>query len=131
MHERWMSLLAEYGLKPELRKSENTITVSGVGNGTNSTDVVATYPGAVQDSQGVIRKITFDAPVIPNNDVPAFWGNASLNRNRAVIDTVNRELVLCGMGKVIVSATTDSWRFPMTLSPSGHWIVPVTCLRGF
>ena len=95
---------------------------------------LARFPGAVKDADGTIREFTFDTPVIPSAngvpcDIPAVWGNASLNRHRAVIDTVNRELVLCGKGKVRLEAPPGSWRLPMTLSQSGHWLVPMTCFE--
>ena len=54
------------------------ITVSGVGNGINSANVIVKFPGAIIDSDSNAHEITFEAPVIPGADIPALWGNASL-----------------------------------------------------
>ena len=129
MHDRLVDIINRHGGKVEYATTERTVTVSGVGNGTNSTDLMATFPGAVRDASGVIREISFTSPIIPNSEIPALWGNDSLNRNRAIVDTVNRELVLCSPGSVRIVAPAGTWRLPMTLTPSGHWLVPMTCFE--
>ena len=71
MATRLLKLLGEKGKSAEARQATTPITVSGVGNGTNSANVIMKFPGAIVDSDSNAREITFEAPVIPGADMPA------------------------------------------------------------
>ena len=71
MHDRLVKLLSRQGRTVEFRKAERTVSVTGVGNGSNETDLIAKYPGAVKDAEGTVREVSFEAPVIPETDIPA------------------------------------------------------------
>ena len=124
--ERMRAILLNYGLDVSLQPMGKPLQVAGVGSGASRTDVFARIPGAVTDSSGVTRRIIFEAPIIPNSDLPALWGRESLTQHRAVIDMVGQNLVLCGPGDWRGGPPPASWILPMYLSPSGHLLVPIT-----
>ena len=124
--DRMVKLLSQHGRKPIERKSGQTITVTGVGNGANSTQRIVKYPGMVVDRDGRAHNMTFETPILPDSNVAALWGHRSLRQHRAVLDMVNQELIICGPGDVRLTPPPGSLTLPLTLSPSGHLILPIT-----
>ena len=65
---------------------------------------------------------------MPDSDVPALWGRRS--RNRAVLDMVNNKIYLCGEGRTQLKPPPGTLELDLTLSPSGHVMLPITPLLG-
>jgi hypothetical protein len=49
-----------------------------------------------------------------------------LTAKRAIIDTVNSELILCGPGGCQLIPSPGSERFKLKRAPSGHLLLPVS-----
>ena len=105
---------------------DRAVEVEGVGNGMNGTQTKATVPGVAVDVAGKAHSIHFEAPVLPDSNVPALWGHMSLRRHRAILDMVNQKLYLCGPGAVRFTPPPGSHEFPLIHSASGHLLLPIT-----
>jgi len=103
-----------------------SIGVEGVGSGAQRATELLKLPGAFKTSDGRRHRVIFEAPIIPNSDVPALWGHKSLARNRAVIDTVNRKIYLCGEGNIKFTPPPGTLTCDMILSTSGHLLLPIS-----
>ena len=94
------TILQVVGLSCAARLLSLPISVRGVGTGESSAQTAVRYPGALEDADGRIHAVTFEAPVVPLSDVPSILGRRSLAEHRAVLDMINMCLVLCGPGDV-------------------------------
>jgi len=114
------------GEKSEMAAMDRSIGVEGVGAGSQKATELVKMPGMFKTTDGRHHKLTYEAPVIPNSDVPALWGHKSLARNRAVIDTVNRKIHLCGNGDIRFTPPPGTLTCDMVLSSSGHLLLPIS-----
>ena len=74
------------------------MTVTGVGNGADSTRRIAKYPVTVIDREGRSHNMTFETPILSESGVACFMGHRSLRQHRAVPDMVNQELMILWSG---------------------------------
>ena len=82
---------------------------------------------AVPDADGQASRAKFTAPIVsgPGKDLPGLLGLRSLEGQRAIIDTGNRELIPPGNGKVTIDAPPGSIRIPLVKAPSGQLVMVV------
>ena len=125
--ERWVrriiALRAARGLfDVRFEKMDVPLKVEGVGKEAQTCLERAIVPVALADGQ----QGTFTAPVVPDSDIPALYGQRSLRANRAVIDTINSRLYQLGPGEFKIIYPRGTRIFDLVDSPSGHMLLPVT-----
>ena len=98
------------------------LKVEGVGKTAQTCLERAIVPVALADGQ----QGTFTAPVVPDSDIPALYGQRSLRANRSIIDTINSRLYQLGPGEFKIICPRGTRIFDLTDSPSGHMLLPVT-----
>ena len=112
--------------KPEQYKRERPLSVSGVGNGSQSCEFNCRLPIAIPNQSGKFTKGTFDTPTVPKSMLPALLGLDSTRRCRGIIDTNTLVLHLCGPGDydlmAALPAGTES--IQCKIAPSGHMVIP-------
>ena len=115
----------KYGLVCTERPLQRAAMVGGVGHGVQTCRVEATVPIAMQGG----HRAFYRAPVVPESDLPALFGNKSLMRNRALIDTFSGRMWFIGPGDLQIKLPPGSLDFKLNLSKGGHWMLPVTYFR--
>jgi hypothetical protein len=110
------------GRQAETWTLTSPISVEGVGNGAMECRTARRIPLSLPGGSSA----TFDAPVIPDSDVPALLGLKSLRRHRALIDVAGAVMHSMGPGDYQVIAPPGSQPFALETSPSGHLMLPVT-----
>ena len=103
---------------------DRPLGVEGVGAGAQEAQKAVIMTGAIKAEGMPVRIAQFEAPVLPNSEVPALWGNRSLRRNRAVLDMVNNRLYLCGPGEIQFTPPPGTQVLALETSPSGHLLLP-------
>ena len=98
------------------------LSINGVGQGGSACNKTITAPLALADGS----RAQFTAPVIPNSDVPALLGNASMSQHRVLIDVMNKKLFMVGHGGYSLQLSPGSRSLDLETSPSGHLLLPVT-----
>ncbi|CAK0892089.1 unnamed protein product, partial [Prorocentrum cordatum] len=132
--DRWvmrMGALAKRAcLEPTQRLMDQSIGVEGVGTNAQIAKEEATRPGAANDERGKVHQISYNAPVVPDSDIPALWGKRSLKHNRAVVDMINNKLYLCGPGRAQFTPPPGTPTFNLEDSRSGHLLLPISHFFG-
>ena len=127
----WMSKLVEQSTKAGFRaKKEHMrkkLDIQGVGHGTQTCEQIHRVPIAVTNqTTGQTGIAEFQAPVIPNSEVPGLLGLESLKSKKAVVD-VDRKLLICpGPGGVEMQYSPGTRVYQLEEAPSGHLLLPVT-----
>ena len=127
--DRVAVILNQYNLKVLTSPLERAVTVEGVGKVASVARTLGKFPGALKDKDGVVRRVLFESPIVPQSGIPALWGRRSLAAHRAVIDIISNTIVLCGPGDWQGGPPPGSWVLPLKLSMSGHLFVPCTCFE--
>jgi hypothetical protein len=117
------------GLQPfETRRAE-PLNVSGVGKGSQSCKWDMTCPIALTDIEGETSIHRVTTPVVEGDGahLPGLLGLASLERQRAILDTGNRLLILPGSGEfdILSHLPSGATVLPLEKAPSGHLVLPV------
>ena len=102
------------------------IGVEGVGETGQRATRAIVMDGHIRAIDGTVHSAQYEAPIINGSDIPALWGPRSLSRNRAVLDTVNRTLYLCGAGDIRFLPPPGTVTLKLELSSSGHLLLPFT-----
>jgi len=125
--DRLTRLAMNAGLGNLIREARLTqpIGVEGVGEGPQKAEVVAKLPIAVT-TEGKTVLQEYEAPVVPNSDIPGLLGRRSLTEKRAILDMVTNKLHLCGPGPVRIVLPPNSASLDLQVSKSGHLMLPVT-----
>ena len=129
---RWAEKVAltakRAGLKPKFQRRETPLTVSGVGNGSQSCRYDCALPVSLRlaDQPDKASTGTLTIPSISNSDLPGLLGLQSLRKNRAVLDFNTLCLYFCGPGdsEMEKSLPPGTDKFQLELAPSGHLVLP-------
>ena len=115
------------GLHPKQNKMAQPLRIQGVGNGSQQCEWEMHCPIAVDQTGDGAKKHTFTAPVVQGTgkDLPGLLGLRSLEQQRAILDTGNKELILPGPGDVEITLPPGSVRVPLEKAPSGHLVMVV------
>ena len=122
---RWVERMRELGHVGTTR-TIRPIGVEGVGASAQQARESINIEGHVRAVDGSTHSASYEAPVIEGSEIPALWGHRSLARNRAVLDTVNRRLHLCGEGEIRFVPPPGTLSVNLELSSSGHLLLPFT-----
>ena len=125
---RWVDRMRQLGYEGTYQEIR-PIGVEGVGaQGQQATQSIQVR-GHVRSLDGQTHSARYQAPVIQGSDIPALWGQKSLARNRAVLNTVDRTLHLCGAGEIQFTPPPGTLSLQLELSSSGHLLLPFTELQ--
>ena len=103
------------------------LRIQGVGNGSQQCEWEIHCPIAVDQTDDGTKKHTFTAPVVQGTgkDLPGLLGLRSLEQQRAILDTGNKQLIFPGPGDVEITLPPGSVRVPLEKAPSGHLVMVV------
>lgn len=68
------TILAFHGMKTKILQMTRPIGIEGGSSQSQQAAEAFEVPGTVADASGFRRAINYQAPVIPNSDLPALWG---------------------------------------------------------
>jgi hypothetical protein len=126
----WVRSLAscavEAGFRPQEQRMPKPLVVSGVGKHSQECHWETVLPIALPRADGQHSVNTYTSPVVPNSQVPGLLGLRTMINKRAIVDTVNRQLHLCGPGPVELTLPPGTESFKLEQSPSGHFLLPVS-----
>ena len=111
------------GLETTYTPMPNPLTVEGVGQGSQSCAQMASVPMALSSGE----QARYQAPIIPNSNVPALLGLATMERQHAIIDTHGQAYIVPGKGRIKIQLPPDSKVFPLEKAESGHLLLPMDC----
>ena len=97
------------------------MSVGGVGKGRQEAQHGITCKLGVSGQPWV-----FQAPVLPESEVPALLGVRTLKKRRAVMDCFTGRLYVVGAGGYKMMLSPGSHEYKLHESHSGHWILPCT-----
>ena len=126
---RLASLAKESGFLSRETRRTQPLHVQGVGNGSQRCEFDGMIPIAVERDDGVVSLATYEAPIVPDSNIPGLWGLDSLIAKRAIIDCANQEIILCGPGGCKIEPSPGSERLKLKRAPSGHLLLPVSEFR--
>jgi hypothetical protein len=105
------------------RPMDRPLTVEGVGSGCQSATETACITTCTPDHEVG----TYEAPLIPDSDLPALWGLRSIAAKRGLIDAYNQRIYLVGEGGYNLQCSPGTIHYELETAPSGHLMLPVTC----
>ncbi|CAJ1434401.1 unnamed protein product [Effrenium voratum] len=101
------------------------LTIEGVGRGAQEATIAAQVPIWMTDEQGGELHGSFNAPVVPDSELPPLLGLRSLMAKSAVLDMGTERLIIPGDGGLRVQASPGTIVLPLQVSESGHLILEV------
>ena len=118
--------------KPEQRRRDRPLSVSGVGNGTQECTHNCTFPIAMKRLDGTHSRGTFQIPVVKDSTLPGLLGLQSMRERNAILDMKTLQLHLCGPGDydLLPALPPGTESFQCELAPSGHLVLPCTEYAG-
>ena len=118
--------------KPEQRRRDRPLSVSGVGNGTQECTHNCTLPIAMKRLDGIHSRGTFQIPVVKNSTLPGLLGLQSMRERNAILDMKTLQLHLCGPGDydLLPALPPGTESFQCELAPSGHLVLPCSEYAG-
>ena len=99
--------------------------VEGVGKDAQQATQAWEIPIFMQSEDGESVKGKYRAPVIPGSTLPPLLGLKALRAMGAVIDCAQGKMLLPGPGGYSFQLSPGSRMFRLSLSDSGHLILPV------
>ena len=119
------------GHVPTSKRMNKPLSIQGVGNGAQSCEWEVQCPVAVPNDSGTAGLGSFTAPVVQGSGegLPALLGLRSMEQQRAILDTGNRELILPGPGDIEITLPPGSVRVPLEKAPSGHLVMVIDQYR--
>jgi hypothetical protein len=114
------------GHRPKQEKM-NTLSIQGVGNGSQACNWKLVSPIAVPHSDGHAHLHSIEAPIVEGTgeDLPGLYGLKSMEQRRAILDTGNKKLYFPGPGDVQIVLPPGSIEVPLQKAPSGHLVMVV------
>ena len=112
--------------KPQEYRRQRPLTVSGVGKGSQQASHNVRIPYACKTlSGGRYAQGVFEAPCVPESQLPALLGLASMKKQRTVLDLVNNQMHFCGPGEITLNLPPGTESFQLEEAPSGHLVLPI------
>ena len=116
---------AEAGHAPQQVAMQKTLSIQGVGSGTQTCTHEIRTPIAVTDASGRTSVHSWTAPIVRGSgaDLPGLLGLRSLESMRAILDMGRQELILPGRGDAEIVWPSGTLRLPLSRAPSGHSVL--------
>ena len=122
----------KHNRKPDQRRRDRPLNVSGVGNGSQQCTHNCILPIAMRRLDGTHSRGTFQIPAVNNSTLPGLLGLQSMRDRNAILDMKTLQLHLCGPGDYdllpVLPPGTES--FQCELAPSGHLVLPCSEYAG-
>ena len=106
----------------EFRQLKRTLTVEGVGQGSNSCTREAILPISMED--GLTSMHTTSE--VPNSTLPGLLGLNVMERRHVVLDLVHKKYIEVGPGGFKLTLPPGSRVLDMHTAPTGHLMLPIT-----
>ena len=132
--ERWIRKHAElakdagYGTRVTPRPS--VLNVEGVGKEAEKCFEDAQVPCILETENGPM-KVAFNAPIVPDSNLPALLGLTALQKLRAVIDCRTNEVHFLGHDHAPLGLPPGSSTVQAHQAPSGHLLLPCDAFRNY
>ena len=116
-------------LKPIQEKLSRPLEVQGVGRGTQSAKWATKVPISVLEGADKYVQQVFEVPTLEGEDgadVPALLGLRSMRSKNAVLEmSPGKEmLTFPGPGGYKIEWSPGTVHIPLTVAPSGHYVIP-------
>ena len=129
----WARALAtrcqRYGKEVRQEKLAEPKHVAGVGQGSQRADFKTILTTGMVDTSGQYWEEKFEAPCLPDSNVPGLMGIKTMEENDALIRCKTGEIWFLGKGGVKIEPSPGSRHFQMKKTGSGHWAIPVSRFR--
>ena len=103
------------------------LTVSGVGSGSQSATHNVRIPYACKTMGGKpFAQGHFEAPCVPNSNLPALLGLTAMKKQRTILDLVSNQMHFCGPGDIKLLLPEGTESFQLEEAPSGHLMLPIS-----
>ena len=119
-------MATQNGLTPSQNKRTRRLSVMGVGNGNQTCTHDCTLPIAMSRESDTTVTRSSTTPVVAESELPGLLGFKTMMNNRAVLDTVNLQLHICGPADINLTLPPGTKSFQLEISPSGHLVLPCT-----
>ena len=96
----------------------------GVGHGSQGCTHDCQLPVMLRQENGTYTSGIFEAPIVPNSDLPGLLGLRSMQKARVVLDLTSNRMHLCGPGAVELSLPSGTETYQLETAPSGHLVLP-------
>ena len=106
----------------EFRQLKKTITVEGVGQGSNSCAREACLPIAMEDGLTTMHTTS----EVPNSTLPGLSGLNVMERRHVLLDLVHKKYIEVGPGGFKLTLPPGSRVLNMHTAPTGHLMLPIT-----
>jgi len=121
-----------HGRKPDQKRRDCPLNVSGVGNGSQMCTHNCTLPVAFKRTDGTHSRGTFQVPVVDNSDLPGLLGLQSMRDRDAILDMKTLQLHFAGPGDYNLTQhlPPGTETFQCEIAPSGHLVLPCCEYKG-
>ena len=108
-------------------KMSGTLTIQGIGEGSQKCAWEISTPIAVAYSDGAVRKHKITSPIVEGSgaDLPGLLGLRFLEHERSIIDTGNLMLHFLGKGEAQIILPPGSSAIPLQKAPSGLLVMEI------
>ena len=115
------------GFKPQQHRMTRPLSIQGVGSGSQECQWEFECPIAVPNVDGDAHMHKVRGPIVAGtgSDLPGLLGLRSLEANRAILDTAQRQLIFPGPGDVKIELPPGSTVIPLEKAPSGHLVMVI------
>ena len=113
------------GVPAKQLRMNKALNVEGVGKNPQSAAVAKRLTVRLGNDEGGVASGSFTAPVISDSDLPPLLGLRSLKSFRCILDIGNNKLILPGPAGCEVQRCPGTVAYDLTMSDSGHLILPV------
>ena len=96
----------------------------GVGYGSQGCTHDCQLPVMLRQDNGTYTPGIFEAPIVPNSDLPGLLGLRSMQRARVVLDLTSNKMHPCGPGTVELSLPSGTETYQLEAASSGHLVLP-------
>ena len=124
--DRWIKrvgkLAQDKGYSIHFSALNNNIMIEGVGKGAQTCSQKCALPMQTTSASAMT---TFEAPVVPDSDIPGLLGLADLKARNCLLDC--RQGVLYEVnGQYSLTCGKGSVKHQLEPAMSGHWMLPIT-----
>ena len=108
------------GLPVTYRQMDRPLTVEGVGKTAQRADNMSRIP--ITTPTGGLG--VYEAPVVPESNVPALLGLNTMEKQRVILDIPNQKYIIPGEGDVKILLPAGSQVLSMEKAPCGRLLLP-------
>ena len=130
--DKWCKEVAReasrHGYKPRYERRTRSLSVSGVGNGSQECHFDCELPIALQKhDENDISVGTITTPTVSGSELPGLLGLQALKKNRSIIDMTSNKIYFVGPGDfdLMKALPPGTECYQCEEAPSGHLVLPI------